>query len=212
MFENNQVASTPKKFTSAKTTVAIPIPHPAIEDALVQLTLDPHVLSIDYIASTTVESEPVDLGAIVVQGEGGDFLVDVVAARPIRDLEHEGLVLIGLRKLNLPRRVIRSEDLRREPNFSNSRLVWLYSRHHVPLDLRIRILTLLSQKRSMKLGELLQEIEGGSGGSRAVMALACSDLLELDLKSQPLGPTTLVRSRAHLPDRVEPLIPSKKKI
>jgi hypothetical protein len=211
MFDNGQVASPPEQFTSAKTTTAIPIRHPAIWDALLQLSLDPAVFLIDYVAWATVESEQVDLDAIVVQGEGGRFLLDVAPARRIRDLENEGLALLGLRELNLPTRILTSEDLRREPRFSNSRLVWLCSRHHVSPDLRMRILNLLSSRRSMKMGQLLQEIQGDSGGSRAVMALACNDLIEIDLVSQPLGPTTIVRSRIAPLDRVEPLIPSKKK-
>jgi hypothetical protein len=197
MSDNSPIASAPEQFTSAKTTASVPIRHPAIRDALVQLSLDAAVRSIDYIASATVGLEQADLDAIVVQGESGRVLLDIIPARPIRDLEDEGLALIALGELNLPTWVLTSEDIRREPRSSNSRLVWLYNRHHVPLDLRMRILKLLSEHHSMKLGQLLQEIqETGSHGSRAIMALACADLIELDLESQPLGPKTIVRPRA----------------
>lgn len=211
MFDNSQVAIPPEQFTSAKTSVAIPIRHPAIRDVLVQLSLDATIRSIDYIASASVGSDQVDLDAIVVQGESGRVLLDIIQARPIRDLEIEGLVLIALGELNLPTWVITSEDVRREPRFSNSRLVWLYNGHHVPLDLRFQILELLSE-RPINLGQLLQGIQGGSVGSRAVMALACADLIEIDLESQPLGPTTIVRSRASLPIEPSSLIALKKKI
>lgn len=210
MFDNSQVASPPERFTSVKTTAAIPIRHPAIKEALIQLTLDAAVHSIDYIESASVGLEQVDLDAIVVHGERGGVLLDIIPGRAIRDLEEEGLALIALKELKLPTRVLTSEDLRREPRFSNSRLVWLYNGHHVPLDLRMRILKLLSE-HSMKLGELLQKIQGGSGGSRAVMALACAAVIEIDLESRPLGPTTIVRSRVAPLDRIQPLITFKKK-
>ncbi|TYO61486.1 hypothetical protein FXV83_38040 [Bradyrhizobium hipponense] len=196
MSENSQAASPPEHFTSAKTTAAIPIRHPAIRDALIQFSLDAAVRSIEYIESATVGSEVVDVDAIVVQGEGGRSLLDIIPARPLRDLEEEGLALMALGELNIPTRALTSEDLRREPRFSNSRLVWLYNRHHVPLDLRLGILKLLSEQPSMKLGDLLQGIkETGSRGSRAVMSLACADLISLDLESQPLGPNTMVTLR-----------------
>jgi hypothetical protein len=196
MSDQNPVASVPEQFTSAKTSAAIPIRHPTIRDALIQLSLDASIRSIDYIASATVGAELVELDTIVVHGESGRVLLDIVPARQIRDLEDEGLALIALGELSLPTWAITSEDLRREPRYSNSRLVWLYNRHHVPLDLRIRILKVLSERHSMKLGQLLDEIqEIGSRGSRAIMALACGDLIELELKSQPLGPATLVKPR-----------------
>ncbi|MHC2467419.1 hypothetical protein [Bradyrhizobium embrapense] len=197
MFDKRLVASQPEQFTSTKTITAIPIRHPAIRDALVQLSLSSSIRSIDYIASATVGSEQVELDAIIVQGESGRVVLDIVPSRPIRDLEDEGLALIALGELNLPTLVITAEDLRREPRYSNSQLVWLYNRHQVQLHLRMRILKLLFQHHSMRLGQLLEEIEeAGSRGSRAIMALTCANLIELDLESQPLGPTTVVRLRA----------------
>jgi len=65
----------------------------------------------------------------------------------------------------------------------------------VPLELRIRVLELLSEHHSIRLGPLLQQIEGGSRGSRSVMAMACANLIDIDLASQPLGPTTIVELR-----------------
>lgn len=211
MYGNRQAASPPEQFTSAKTTAAIPIRHPAVRDALVQFSLSPAIRSIDYIPSAIVASELVDLGAIIVQGESDRVLIDIVEARPIRDLEDEGLALIAVGKLHLRTKVVTFKDLRREPRYTNSRSVWRYNKHHVALDLRIRILKLLLERQSMKLGQLLEEVQAGPRGSQAVMALACSDLLELDLDSQPLGPTTFVRSRTPLPDRVEPPVSYKKR-
>jgi hypothetical protein len=196
MSENNPVVRPPERFVSAKTTAPIPIRHPAIRDALVQLSLDPSIRSIGYLESAIVASEQIDLDAIVLHGESGRVLLDIVPARPIRDLEEEGLALIALGELDLPTLVITSEDLRREPRYTNCRSVWRYNKHHVPLEIRIRILQVLLEQQSIELAQLLQNIRADSVGSRAIMSLACSDLLELDLSSQPLGPRTIVRCRA----------------
>ncbi|WP_049802976.1 hypothetical protein [Bradyrhizobium japonicum] len=212
MSDNSQVRG-PEHFTSAKTTGAIPVRHPAIRDVLIQCSLNPAIRFIDYVESAVVGADEVDLDAIVVRGEGGSVLLDVIPARPLRDLEEEGLALIALGELNLPTQRLTSEDLMREPRYSNSKLVWLYNRHHVPLDLRMQIMTVLAGHPSMHLRKLLEEIqETRSRGSRAVMALACADVIELDLETQPLGPTTTVKSRGVLPVRVEPLIPFPRKI
>ncbi|SDJ30169.1 hypothetical protein SAMN05216338_104548 [Bradyrhizobium sp. Rc2d] len=61
---DNKTASAPEQFTSAKTTAAIPISHPAIRDALIQFSLDAAVRSIDYIGGAIVGSEHVDIGAV----------------------------------------------------------------------------------------------------------------------------------------------------
>lgn len=198
MFDNGLPAHPPEQFNSAKTTTPIPLRHPMIKEALIQLSLDASVRSIDYIPSANVGAEDVELDAIIVERDSGRFLLDIVPARPIRDLEDEGLALIALSEFGLPTLAMTLESLRQEPRFSNSRLVWLYSRHCVPLELRIRVLEVLSERQSMKLGALLRQIEGGSRGSRAVMALACANLIELDLSSQPLGPTTIVTPRGKI--------------
>lgn len=48
----------------------------------------------------------------------------------------------------------------------------------------------------MTLSRLLAAARGERDPSPAVMALACSDLIELDLISAPLGPQTIARARA----------------
>ena len=48
----------------------------------------------------------------------------------------------------------------------------------------------------MTLGELLSRVRSDRDPASGVMALACLDLIELDLASAPLGPATIVRLRA----------------
>jgi hypothetical protein len=186
----------PNLFVSSKTATAIPTRHPALQDALIQTSLDPEVRSIGYIATAAVASEQVDLGAIVVQRDDGRFLLDVVPARPIRDLEDEGLSLIALGELGLKTLVITAKELRREPRCTNARFVWLYHRQRVSREIRNRILRVLRHNGSMQLGELERSVRSDRDPSNDVMALVCAGELELDMTSQPIQLTTIVRSRS----------------
>jgi hypothetical protein len=195
MFKRNPGAIGPDLLVSAKTATAIPARHPALRDALVQSSLDPAVRSISYFASTVVASEPVDLDAVVLQRDDGRYLLDVVPARKIRDIEAEGLALIAFSEQGLLTLTITAEDLKREPRYANSRLVWSYNGIVVPIGLRMNILQRLADDGPMQIGRLLKGVRSDRDPT-AVLALACADLLELDLLSRPLGPTTMVGVRA----------------
>ncbi len=183
-------------FIAAKTTTAIPARHPALRDALVQASLDPRIRSIGYVASAFVASEHVELGAVVVLRDDGRFLLDVVQARPVRDLEEEGLLQIALADLDLQPLVVTAEEIRREPRYANAKAVWRYRLHPVGIAMRMRILTLLQEDGPLRLDCLLNRVHTVRDPAPAVLALACSDLIELDLVSQPLGPSTIARSRS----------------
>jgi hypothetical protein len=182
-------------FQSPKTITPIPVRHPAIQDALIQSSLDPRIRSIDYVASAFVAGQPVDLKAIVVQRDDGRFFLDVIAARRVRDIDQAGLVLIALEKLGLKEMTIEGDALFREPLCSNARFVWLYNGCCVPRRLRERILRALSGKKSITLRELERSVRSVGDLSNAVMSLVCADVLELDLTSKPIQLTTLVRAR-----------------
>jgi hypothetical protein len=196
MFNRKAAQGRPDLFVSAKTATAIPARHPALRDALIQASLDPQVRSISYVASACVASEQVELDAVVVQRDEDRYLLDVVPARRVRDLEDEGLVQISLARLALKPLTLTAEEIRREPLYTNSRLVWSYNGIAVPLGLRMRVLQILLDDGPMPLGQLLKSIRSDRDPTPAVMALACANLLSLDLVSQPLGPGTIARSRS----------------
>jgi hypothetical protein len=196
MFRQTAARSRPDLFVSAKTGAAIPARHPALRKSLIQASLDPQVRTIRYIATAHVASEPVDLGAVVLHRDDGTYVLDVVPARPIRDMDDEGLALIALADLGLKTLTVTAEDLRREPRYANARLVWSYNGVFVPIEVRMRILQVLLDDGPMPMGRLLASVRSERDPTRAVMALACADLLELDLLSQPLGPMTMVGSRS----------------
>jgi hypothetical protein len=88
--------------------------------------------------------------------------------------------------------VLTAEEIRREPRYANARLVWSHRETPVSVGLRLRILLKLLDEGPMPLGELLKSIRSEVDPAPAVMALACANLVELDLLSQPLSPTTIV--------------------
>lgn len=180
---------------SAKALAPIPARHPALRAALVQASLDPQVRTIGFIASAHVASVQVETNAVVVARDEGRFHLDVVPARPLRELEEEGLFQLALRKLGLESLHVTIEDLKAEPTCSNADLVWSYNGRPVSLDLRMRILGILIDDGPFPLGHLLKSICSDRDPTAAVMSLACSNLIELDLTSQPIGPATMVKTR-----------------
>jgi hypothetical protein len=196
MLNRKAARSRPDLFVSAKTTTAIPARCPLLREALVQASLDPQVRSIGYVASAVVASEPIELGAIVLHRDDGRFVLDVVPARRVRDLEDEGLALIAIADLGMTTLVVTADDIRREPRYANACLVWSYNGVFVPIGLRMRILQVLLDEGPLQLGRLLQSIRTDRDPTPAVMGLACADLLELDLLTAALGPMTVARCRS----------------
>jgi hypothetical protein len=184
-----------RPFTSIKTGCAIPTQCRLQWDALVQATLDATVNSIEFIASARVRSISVDLNAVVLCRDDGRHLLDIVPARTLRDVEDEGLALIALSEMALPTIVLTAADIQRDPVFSNCRIVWSYRAHPVGIGMRLQILQILSDEGPMSLSGLLSAVRSERDPGAAVMALACADIVELDLKSIPLGPMTPVRCR-----------------
>src|ERR1700684_2602339 len=175
-------------FISAKTCTAIPTRCAHLRDALIQASLDPVVRSIEFIAAARVGATSIDLNAIVLERDDGRYLLDVVPARPLRDVEYDGLALIALEELGLPSIVLTAADIQREPRFANARLAWSHRSLTVGISLRMHILQVLSDDGPMMLGNLLDAVRSDRDPIPAIMALACANMIELDLVSQPLGP------------------------
>ncbi|UPJ53408.1 hypothetical protein IVB30_20085 [Bradyrhizobium sp. 200] len=182
-------------FVSAKTRTAVPARHPLLRDALAQASLDPQVRSINYVPSTQVESETVKLGAIVVIRDNGHYYLDLVPARRPCAASERARVKAALTGLGLRPLVLTETDILREPRFANSRIVWEYARVRVPIGVRLQVLNILVEDGPMRLGLLLAAIRHPNDPAPAVMALACHNLIELDLVSMPLGPGTMARAR-----------------
>jgi hypothetical protein len=193
--QNQRAAASGHLFISAKTSTAIPARSLLLRHALIAASLDPSVRSIDYVATARVETASVKLNAVIIVRDDGRYFLDIVEARPLRDIDAEGLAQIALRDLGLTALTITREDIEREPRFTNAKLVWFYAQHPVGITLRMKILGILGEDGPMTLARLLATIQSDRDPSPAIMALACCDLIELDLITRPLGPATIARCR-----------------
>ncbi|GAB9163805.1 hypothetical protein BDS110ZK25_70310 [Bradyrhizobium diazoefficiens] len=113
----------------------------------------------------------------------------------MRDLEEEGLVRLALRDLGLQVRTVTMEELRAQPRRGNCAFVWSYKERAVPVGIRMRVLQALRDDGPMELGRLLEGSQADHDPAPAVLAMACDDLIEIDLISQRLGPGSMVRAR-----------------
>jgi hypothetical protein len=165
----------------AKTAAPIPARHPALRDALIQASLDRQVRSIGYVPSASVGAKQVKLDAIFLQRDDGPFVLDVVPARRIRTFEEQRLAQTALIDLRLKPIVLTIDEIRQEPRYANARLVWSHSATPVAIGLRMCILLTLLDEGAMPLGELLKSIRSEVDPAPAVMALACANLVYLDL-------------------------------
>jgi hypothetical protein len=189
-------STTSSLFISAKTTTAIPAASDLVRHSLVQASLDPSVRRIDFHAQAVVYAAHVEINAIGIIRDDGRFYLDVVEARLPRDAQHEKLASVAFAALGMAPLTLTAEDIRRQPRFANANLVWTYRLHPVGITLRMRVLGLLADDGPMSLARLLSSVRSDRDPTPAVMAMACSDLLEIDLVNCPLGPETIVRARS----------------
>ncbi|MFN5522882.1 hypothetical protein [Bradyrhizobium sp.] len=183
------------QFVSAKCGRAIPVRHHLMRDALVQASLDPTVRSIEYLSEDQIATALTKIDAVVIQRDDGRYHLDVVEARPRRSTAQRLLVAQSLLDLGL-RPLVRTEsEILNEPGCTNARMVWKHADHSVEIGLRLQILGALTDEGAMPLADLLKSLRTDRDPVPSVMALACIDLIALDLVSAPLGPRTLTRLR-----------------
>lgn len=182
-------------FIAAKTAGRrIPADSTMALQALVQASLDPAVEEIDFIESAKVGGIAVLVRSIVLVRADGPWLLDLVDAEPAEDIDQAGLRLLAIEALGLPTLTQTPADLTREPRASNCDLVWACRGRQVAPDDRIRILHRLEESAVARLIEVASAVHIGDGVA-SIFALACQDLVELDLVSAPVGPATAVAQR-----------------
>lgn len=182
-------------FIAAKTVVAVPVVHDLVRCALIQASLDPSVRAIEFIPTAAAYGKIIELDAIVFRGDAGRQVLDIPEARPLRNIDDEGLALLASDQLGLSTLTLTAADLRRQPRASNSSMVWTCRHTPVRASDRVRALQALSEDGPMPLSRLSAELRWGADPVAAVLGMACLDLVELDLTSIHLGPETMVRRR-----------------
>lgn len=182
----------PSFFASSKCKVAIPLRNVLLRDALQQASLESSVRAISYRKATDLQGPQVALIGVVIERVDGNFLLVVCETRPKRSDEElarlaDALESSGLRLLERD-----ALDIRREPLFSNARTVWSYERYHVPLKDRLKIAAALSEDGPQSIIELEERARPTCDILAAVCALACEDLVRLNIDDAPLSPSTIV--------------------
>jgi hypothetical protein len=166
-----------------------------MRDALIQAVLDPTVRSIEYLPAVRTGLATMKADAIAIERDDGRYYLDVVETRPRRSIAQRLMLAQALLDLEL-RPLVRTEaDITREPRRTNARTVFEYAGRPVEIGLRLQILGALTDDGAMPLADLLNRLRSNRDPATAVMALACADLIELDLVSAPLGPRTMTRLR-----------------
>ena len=180
-------------FECVKAPAPILVTSALVYDALVLAALDPEVVRVEPVPFAEVLGRVVRLDAVAVTRAGRRLVLDVIdPARPA-DIDAGGLALAGIAALGLHRLTLTAAEVRQEPRHSNARLVWSCRDRIVDPETRLRILSALGG------GPLpLAEAAAAAGGIdsapvEAVCALACADLVGVDLARAPLGPETVVR-------------------
>jgi hypothetical protein len=183
-------------FNSAKTSAGIPHAGGLVHDALVQNSLAPDVRAIGYIGTAPAGTREIDVSAITVTRDDGRYHLDIVPARPLRSLRDDCLVNQALCDLGLMAIEVTAAEIMSEPRFSSARAVWTYRRCAVSLNMRTKIEAALAEEGPLSLHHLCTLVAGPQDPFSCVLSLACADVVEIDLLSEPIGPGTIIRSRA----------------
>jgi hypothetical protein len=193
---NGVSAKQRKLFTAAKVSGGIPLISPLLGDALIQACLDPQISRIELLSARPSAVMRQDQEIVVLHSvEGRRFALDLADEESPRDIDGYGLFLVALEKLGLDLLHWSRFDIRREPLFSNCGLVWSHVNHRVAIGDRIRIMQILAEEGPLRIGDLVRNGPYQGDPSTALMALACHNVIELDLCQAALGPSTNVRIR-----------------
>jgi hypothetical protein len=196
MRQTQQINRPSSIFQSAKTAAGIPHLGGLVHDALVQNTLAPAVRAIGYVGTATAGSRTIDVAAITIVRDDGRYHLDIVPARPLRSIVDDHLARQALCDLGLMSIEVAAADIMSEPRFSSARAVWTYRRCAVSLEMRFKILAALGEEGPLSLHQLCTLVQGPQDPFSCVLSLVCADAIEIDLLPEPIGPSTIVRTRS----------------
>ncbi len=178
-------------FISGKTPEPVAYSSRATRVALIQLTLSPEIFLIQ--AAQPAEDSAEVRGPVILVAESGPAVVkfpeknDIANGGTIDSLDGD--------TMDLPQLFLTAQGINRQPYADNCRLVWLCHDYLADPRDRDRILRTLSDERDHTLTQAAKDCRYSGDPISAVLSLVCSDFIEADLQTSPLGPTTLVRAR-----------------
>ncbi|MGY3532189.1 hypothetical protein ACVISU_004957 [Bradyrhizobium sp. USDA 4452] len=189
-------AAVPALFVSCKCEIGVPIQHqPLLRCALERAALDPAVQAIRYRTGPIIECPALSLHGVVLYRIDGCFLLRVYETRPERSEDQLARLTYVLQRYGLRLLERDSSEIRRELLFTNSRLVWSYARRPVSLSDRLRIGLALEEWGPQSLAELEARARPSCDIVAALCALACADLVSLNIHHVPLGRFTVASAR-----------------
>ncbi len=188
------LANVTTMFAGAKTMNPIPIGSSLHHELLVYASLDPAVLSIDFVPDVTVAGCTYAVHGAVFQTEQAKFIVELEGANAKNG---ENLAAVAADDLGVDVFSVAENELQREPFASNRRLVWACRHHRVGAGDRVHILHVLTEEGGeAALGDIAERVAFASDPVSSVLSLVCGDLLEADLSGAPVGPATKIRLRS----------------
>jgi hypothetical protein len=180
------------RFMGPKLSVPIKVESVFHRHALIQLSLDPAVQSVGFVGTAHVKDKPVVLKATTVTRDARQYYLDILEDREPRDLHSEGLFLFALHDLGLTALEKTAADILADPLHANCETIWKHARDRVDTGDQFEVLHILADDGPQSLGRLAL---AARVSAQAILAMACADLLEIDIYDGPVGSRSMIRRR-----------------
>jgi hypothetical protein len=126
--------------------------------------------------------------------DGSNLLLKVCQRRPERSDDEFARLTYALERNGLGLLEREASEIKRQPLFSNARSVWDQQDYHVSLENRLRLSVALEEYGPQSILTLRKRAHPDCNIFLALYAMACENLVELDVYSARLGWGTVVRS------------------
>jgi hypothetical protein len=180
------------RFTGPKLSSPVGVESIFHRYALIELSLDAAVRSIGFIGTAHFEGLPVVLKSTTVNRDGRQYYLDIVEDREQRDLRAEGLALLALDDLGLTALEKSAADILADPLHANCETIWKHARDRVATEDQFEVLHILADDGPQALGRLAL---AARVSEQAILAMACADLVEIDIYDGPLSSRHMIRRR-----------------
>jgi hypothetical protein len=174
-------------FHSVKTIKAVPADNVTVRDALIRLTLDHTVVTIDYFEEIVSGDARIRADSIFARNASGRHLLEILPSKRPAPQVIEVAQGLGIRRWTMT-----DAEIRGEPRHGNEREIRRHAGRTVPVRMRMQVLAELRKRRVVGMDELLASLVGFGLRREAVLSLACAGIVRIDLNSGPIGPHTLV--------------------
>jgi hypothetical protein len=183
------------RFEGAKVITAIPVRTRAVFDALVVAALYPEIRSLSPAAPVAIllGGAPAEhVPDFVVTSESGAIVVDIRSpTSPDTGHARYAAVAATLAAQGMAYEVREPPAVHGSPLLMNCRSVWGCRHTAVMAADQVRVIDAV-RSRPAPLAEVARAVRTGDGIA-GVLALACRNVITVDLASIPLGPDSLVR-------------------